>query len=453
MEFKILPVFSKRQFSRREFLKSVGALTASSLLLTEPAVQAALNLALSTTTNAMWMKEEIPQPFEGVKIPKRNEFWRFPENIMYDALSRYTAWAKEGNLPPIHFKKGDEYLVLARLAKKIPRLFGDDMSNLSWDEQLSYKLVEDPFENIDQSEGLLPMGVGGIAHIMLFNPGSKIIIKAEKYLCEKYGLTRGEMLMDIGFNDLSKRIKRKIQPEDLKIATKIVTDQLKDATKYFEELRKESSDPLSISTAIAYFLYMNNGDLRASMWDATTLFHVLARGDLDTLGHAGSKSLENAKRLAYLFKDEFSPHISLNWLAGYFASKDDEIPQWLPQLPTENRYYYLKFPITKNSPLAGDSTVRDNDGNLLFAKYANFMPVPKAGVFYHNMTIMTWAAVSAEPWVVKSMILGYYRAKSLGLSEIDFRDEQGTEKVMADCFTAQSAERIKKTVNIFTNEV
>ena len=251
----------------------------------------------------------------------------------------------------------------------------------------------------------------GIADYIFHNPGSKILIEAQEYICKKYSWTRKQLMSSI--IKLDTRLPE-VKSEDWDVATKIVSFRLKDAIHYFEERREIVGAPLSTSEIIAYFLYQNKGDLKQSMWDSTLLLKVLARNDIDTL--VSSNTFDKAEQLGYLFKDEFSPQISHNWLTEKFK-------QGL--IPKESQLY-----------LAGDG---DNQSGK------NFMPINKAGTYYHVMNLFTWAATCMDPWVVKSILAAYYNGQKIG--GFDVRNEHGADKVLADTKAAQASDNIQRVVN------
>ena len=205
-----------------------------------------------------------------------------------------------------------------------------------------------------------------------------------------------------------------VKPEDWDTATKIASDHLQKSLKYLEEKREAKGEPISVSEALAYFLYENKGDLKESMWDTTLLLKVLARNDVDTL--FSNNTFDKAEKLAYLFKDEFSPKISHNWLMEQFS----------------------KGIIPKDSPLYQSGAMENESGK-------NFMPINKDGTYYHVMNILTWSATCMDPWVVKSLVTAYYNEQNFG--GIDHRTEHGIDKVQADIEAAQSADRIKRLID------
>lgn len=409
------PKTDQRKFSRRDFLKLAGV---GFGVLTIPPWLLDKGLDIGLTATAKGMELQIPPEFVDVKIPERNENYREPENILLDAFDQYESWRRKNNLPRVHYEKGKEYLSFASLAEKFPRLFEkqEDEELNGWDYRL-YGLImasteEETVNTADVPEihGFSAFSQNGIVDHIFHNPGSKIITEAEKYVLEKYGWDRKQLISSIIRYDKNLP---EVKPEDWDVATKIASKRLKDALSWFEQIREERGEPLSVSEVIAYFLYQNEGDLKTSMWDSTLLLKVLARNDVETL--FSNNTMEKAEKLGYLFKDEFSPRISHNWLMEQFAQG---------VVPKESVLY-----------LGG---AMDNEPGK------NFMPINKDGTYYHVMNLITWAAVAMEPWVVKSMVTAYYNEQNFG--GIDHRTEHGIDKVNADIKASQSADRIKRVV-------
>lgn len=113
---------------------------------------------------------------------------------------------------------------------------------------------------------------------------------------------------------------------------------------------------------------------------------------------------------------EFSPMISHNWLLEQFH--DGKIPE--------------------------DSLLRLS-GSMDNEQGKNFMPINKAGTYYHCMNILTLAATCMDPWVIKGMVISYYNEQRIG--GMDHRTEHGMDKVKADIAIAESAGRIKRMVD------
>jgi len=402
--------------SRRDFLRLAG-LGLGVLAIPPQLLDTGLDISLSMASRGMEL--QIPPEFTDIKIPERNENYRPPENIVLDALDQYEIWRRKDRLPRAHFIKGKEYLDLVSLAEKFPRLFEDEKyTDL---EGLNYRLygmmmARDEKETVDTADvpevqGFSAFSQNGIVDHIFYNPGSRIITQAEGFVCQKYGWTRKQLISSIIRFD--KKLPQ-VKPEDWDIATKIVSSRLQNALVYFEGERGKVGEPLSTSQVIAYFLYQNEGDFKESMWDTTLFLKVLARNDIDTLFINSSQG--NAERLAYLFKDEFSPIISHNWLMEQFSTG---------LIPKESVLYLSKD--------------TDNEAGK------NFMPINKDGTYYHVMNIMTWAAVCMDPWVVKSMVAAYYNEQHLG--SFDHRTEHGIDKVRADIEAAKAADRIKRVID------
>lgn len=410
------PKVDSRKFSRRDFLKLAGWSIAG-LFLPPQLLDAGLDISLSAASKGMEL--QVPTEFAGIQIPERNENFRQPENIILEGMDLYDEWRRKDRLPKVHFEKGKEYLDFLSLAKKFPRLFEDEKYEdvQGFDNRLYGMIMErneeETINNADVPEilGFSAFSQNGVADHILLNPGSKIITQAQEYVCKKYGWTRSQLISRIMRYDKSLP---EVKAEDWDAATKIASNRLKDALKYLEEKRDSNREPLSVSEALAYFLYKNGGDLKESMWDTTLLLKVLARNDIDTL--FSNNTYDKAERLAHLFKDEFSPRISHNWLMEQFS----------------------KGVIPKDSPLYQSGAMDNMSGK-------NFMPIAKDGTYYHVMNILTWAATCMDPWVVKSLVTAYYNEQNFGGT--DHRTEHGIDKVQADIKATQSADRVKRMID------
>ncbi len=393
---------------------AVGAILAPELF------DFALDEGLSTAD--VGMELNIPPEFSVVKIPERNENYRSPENILLDAFDLYESWRGRGatRLPMVHYEKGEEYLDAVSIARKFPRFFATpdgETAPGSLSARLYMMMMADTDKqevdaaDIPEISGFSALSQNGIVDFIFHNPGSKIITQAQEFVCKKYGWNRKQLISSILSFDKNLP---EVDGRDWDQATKIASNRLRDAVTWFEKRRVENGKPLSVSEVIAYFLYQNDGDLKTSLWDSTLLLKVLVRNDIDTL--RVNDSLDGAEKIAYLFEDEFSPRISHNWLMRQFSTQT----------------------IPKDSPLYAS-------GAMDFDQWKNFMPINKDGTYYHVMNIITWAAVSMDPWVVKSMLVAYYNEQDIG--GMDHRSEHGVDKVNADLLAAKAAGRIKRVAD------
>lgn len=410
------PKVDVSKLSRRDFLKLGGA---GLLALTVPPVLLDAGLDISLSNVSKGTELQIPVEFAEIQIPERNKNYKKPEDIILEGLDIYEKWSQTERLPRVHFEKGKEYLDFTTLVKRFPRLFEDekyvDMDGFNYrlygmimsrDKEEDVKSANTP-----EIQGFSAFSQNGIVDHIYHNPGSKIINQAQEYVCNKYGWTRTQLISSvIRYDEKLPEVKA----EDWDAATKIVANRLQDALKYIEEKREERGENLSVSEALAYFLYQNEGNLKESMWDTTLLLKVLARNDMNTL--FSNNTFDKAEKIAHLFKDEFSPKISHNWLMEQF----------------------FKGLIPKDSPLYQSGDTENQSGK-------NFMPINKAGTYYHVMNILTWAATCMDPWVVKSIVTAYYNEQKFG--GLDHRTEHGVDKVNADIEAAQSADRVKRMVD------
>jgi len=396
---------------RRTFLKLGGLGLLAGLL-----PDFLLNISLDTTTTDMALN--VPEELRSLIIPDRNENYRMPDAILIEALDIYDRDRRTNKMPRAFLEYGDEYLDSISLAKRLPKAFDDELYKDF--DGLDYRLyglllnhsIEESIANADRP-GIFAFSAfsqNGIGQYIQYNPGSGMLYMAEEYVCYKYGMDRKQMfqaMLD------PKNSSTEITEEDYVAMTGIVAQQVKDAYKYFERRREELNAPLPISECIAYFLKTNNGDFKRAMWDSTLFLKMLARTDFETL--YSSNTFENAKRTIHLFLDEFSPQISSNWLMDQF-----------------------------DQGLVSDESSLYKESAFDYVEGKNFMPINKAGTYYHCMNILTWAATCMDPSIVKSIVFAYYNQHKVG--GMDHRHEHGVDKVNADLQVAESAGRIQRTV-------
>jgi len=260
--------------------------------------------------------------------------------------------------------------------------------------------------NIKQeSYGFSALSIDGIANLLRMDPGSGIVSKVIDEALQKKSLTKENFYQMLWEN--------KVGDNDLGEYTEKVSTALLKAKEYFESVRKTQKGPLSTSLVIAYFLYQNQSNLYKSMWDSTLFLKMLVRNDLTTL--ASDNNYQQAVDAAYLFRDEFSPRISHNWIVDKFESGI----------------------IPKDSSLF---LVRESD-NL---EEKVFMPINTDGVYYHCLNLMTWASVCMDPQIEKGLVIAYYNSEKFG--GLDYKPQHGKEKVTADTLIALHANQIKRVV-------
>lgn len=401
------------QKGRRRFLKAI-IYTAFGIKI--PGI--ALNLALEVTPKAM--DTIVPDEFRGVELPKKNEYFRPADVILQESFDIYNNWRRDNNdLPSISFTKRDNYLDTRNLVLRFRHLFGEKDNPL--EEKFYFRLAAVFFgsgvEEITQLQidgeiyTFSAVSIDSTRQLLQLDPGSGIVSPVIDYLIDKKSCSREELYRQL-FDDL-------VDDEDLQASTEKISGALLRAKEFFITERAKKTEPLSCSIIIAYFLSQNNGDLYKSMWDSTLFLKMLVRNDLTSI--KTEVNYDQAVEIAYLFKDEFSPHMSHNWLIEQFQS----------------------HVIAPDSPLYLSGP---NDAQEL----KDFMPINKDGTYYHCLNLMTWAAVSMDPFIVRSVVLAYYNEKIGGFN---YQLEHGQEKVEADISTAQSARNIQRIVRHFTNRL
>jgi len=301
------------------------------------------------------------------------------------------------------------------LVKKFPKIFEyqDDYNQIA---DLFYKslltssdekLAEEALEG--NSFLFSAMSINGPNDVLMLDPGSGIVDHTFSILTKEFGLTKKELL------DYACNIDGKKMPfEILKRTVDLVSKDLKDTKEWISKVREDMGEPITISYLIAYYLQKNSGDLYQSMWDSTLFLKMLSRNSFDSL--LASNTYEGARDTGYLFKDEFSPHISHNWLIEQFEAGK----------------------ISKDSPLYLSRDFDNPDGKT-------FMPINKAGTLYHCMNLITWAATCMDSVLVEGMVLAYYNEEKIG--GVDRKIEHGVDKVKADLLIAKNAKSIKRVVD------
>lgn len=407
---------NEKRMTRRDFLLR-GGFVLGALFGLDKLGSVVIDEALKSTTGDM--KTLVPQEFLYTELPTKNEYYRPPEEILRDAFYQYSVRRGQDHaLPPLFFQKGENYLDLVSLGEKLPRALVTDPNNPKANTITGrlYKVlygIDKESDIADQVNGdnyaFSSFSIDGVQQLLVYDPGSGIVSPIVERLCRKFRYTREEF-----YTNLSAGI---IPQSDMQEATDTISRALLDATVYFGSCREKLSSPLSISSAIEYFLEKNKGDIYASLWDTTLYFKLFVRNDMTSL--RTKVTFDQAKELAFLFRDEFSPALSLNWLMEAFEKK--------------------RIPIS--SELMGSGAY-----DSVF--YKDFMPINRDGGYYHALNIMTWAAVCMDPALVKDTVLAYYNQENLGAA--DYKPEHGPEKVNADILVAIHAQAIHDQVTLYT---
>src|SRR3989344_225855 len=285
------------RLSHRRFLQLIGGTGVAIGLLSAPDIS--LDFILSNTPESLAV--DIPNEFKDIEMPARNEYFRSSEAILREGFDIYNIWRKNTSLAPITFKPRDNYLTTVKfLIKFKDAVTYDDEGSVSLDlNKVFFRSAGTSNETEltkDDVFGFSAFDMDGVRDVLAMDQGAGIVSPVMEGI---------KTISD--FNNI-----------DLNTAQAHISQSLLQAKAYFESQRGRTGEPLSPSIAIAYFLQRNNGDLYKSMWDTTLFFKMFARNDLLTLKRRSQ--YDQAEELGYLFKDEFSPHISHNWLIDKFKS-------------------------------------------------------------------------------------------------------------------------------------
>jgi len=111
------------KFSRRDLLKLASVVVGTTALYPfgRDLEEAALDTSLNVVPDGMVVK--IPEEFKAIEIPKKNEFYRPPNEILQQAFDTYDQWRKGSNLPQVSFKKEENYLSMTSLLSRFPKAF------------------------------------------------------------------------------------------------------------------------------------------------------------------------------------------------------------------------------------------------------------------------------------------------------------------------------------------
>lgn len=182
------------------------------------------------------------------------------------------------------------------------------------------------------------------------------------------------------------------------------------AEDYIDNYRKGKL--CSTSFLFAYFLFENGGLITDALWDTVTFLKVAARNDLNTLKNVPSR--EGADLLGKTFIDEFSLELPLEWLVN-------------------------------NIP--GSDSLLNNSDPLATPEYKDFMPINRAGQFYHAWNIMAWNACMS-PLLVEQFTKALYIHGKLG--GFDMRPTNGIVKVESDTRVSQFSGKISSILSKYS---
>jgi hypothetical protein len=379
----------KTSFSRRDFLKVAG-LAAGTLALTQTEI-GRKTTSLLTGPNTEWISSEIPPELLGKEIPTKNEFYRQPLVILSEGISLYEDWKKsDSNLFKISYNKPPNYIDTQRMASLLTKGTPD-----RW-------FLDGLIGNDQPDNNTIEFSMGGVRsfdYIVVANPGTGLIRQVKDGYKQK---TQRDF--DLSTDDQEQFLKNN--------CLKWFDDAKKFVNKEVDKKGKQST-----SLLFAYFLHKNKGNLNESMWDTTLWLKVAGRNDLQTWEQKPTR--QGAELLTSMFKDEFSLNISANWV--------------LENIPT-------------------DSSVLNSPEKYVNMQYKDFMPVNRAGSFYHPWNIMA-LSTSASSMILERFVHAQYSY----LTETQYHGKNslvpdGREKVKADLEVSKYADDIDRLVQGYKKE-
>lgn len=341
---------------------------------------------------------DIPGSLKNVEIPTANEYFRDADQIFAEGLKQYEQWKVDNtSLPDLFYDQPENYISVAGVWKSYMQqlrvsereLGGVDiistLLDYLYDVGRQYDL---PYSSFLASSGKT---IDGIESLIVFDAGTGLVAKLRNKFSERFG--RDNDLFNVASgNQFTSEQKQYLNDE--------VHEWFSDALLYARSIAQSKRDKISTSVLFAYFLHRNSGNILASTWDTVAWLKVAARNDPSDLKF--SPNPDKASMLMSIFKDEFSPHISANWVI-------DNVDQH-------------------------DGTLNYLGDHYALPNLKDFMPPNRAGGLYHSWNIMALALCMAPAL-----------AKRLTASQIDpfveitpeVWTEYGREKTMADMLTAE----------------
>lgn len=409
------PGGDKRGLSRRDFLKLAllgGAVVAGEGIRRKmPAIRKFWDENGAMVTGKVedldLITSEVPKSLEGKKIPTENEWFRNADTILVEGISLYEEWrASDATLPELHYQKPENYLNIPSMAYQLGQKVRESPEKLD-DGYLGYvDYLLDAADEFDMPYSMLFEGSGaGIASIqqmIAIDPGTGLVRDIRESMKEKFGND---------FDVFSACRYGPLTDEQRKFFGDKFQSWYSDAMKYVQEVRGKSSEQISTSVLFSYFLHKNKGDILASTWDTSTWLKILVRNDPNN-DLKRDPNYDRAQQATSLFKDEFSPTISANWVVENVDRNDKELNY------VEDPYAHFQ--------------------------YKDYMPPNRAGGFYHAWNIMA-LCMSMSPFLAKRMVATQCNP-SLG-DDGNRWTEYGRDKCKADMFVVDKADEIDRIVH------
>ncbi|MFA5828575.1 MAG: hypothetical protein WC841_04455 [Candidatus Shapirobacteria bacterium] len=395
------------KLSRRKFLVTTG-LAAVAAVAHKP-IEASRTLFeinqgyVTGETNTGSITSETPKHIRKEDIPPENEWLKNADKVLSSGIAIYQHWRK-GNpdLPSPHYQKPENYLdvpsVAVNLKKQIPHARGEP-GNPDFFRNL---LIDCGVEKFDKPYARFIGGSGAnitsLQELISTDPGTGVVRNIRYSMSEKFG-SEFDVFRSCVSNSLTEE------------QHKFIADQFHDwyfgAMNYVEDARAKSSEPISTSVLFAFFLHQNQGDILSSAWDTSVWLKILARNDPED-GLKRDPNYDRAHLATRIFKDEFSPHLSANWVVDHVGRDDGG----------------LNF--------VGDP--------YKMSEYKDFMPANRAGGFYHAWNIIA-LSMCMSPFFIKRATATYDVPITWGSGFVF--SEYGREKNTADLLVAKRAHKIK----------
>lgn len=350
---------------------------------------------------------EVPKQLENLTIPTENEWFKNADDILVDGLSLYKEWmSNDSSLPKPHYEQAENYVEAPSMAYKLsskitqsPELLKDGPLGIFGYLVDASTDLDIPYSMIFHGSG---SGITSIQQLIEIDPGTQLVKDIRQSMKEKFG---------DDFDIWSACRYGPLTEEQRAHFTDIFKEWYSGAMEYVQAARNKSSEPISTNVLFAYFLHKNHGDILSSTWDTSTWLKILVRNDPDN-NLKRDPTYDRAALACFLFKDEFSPTVSANWV----IDNVDENDQLLNYVEDPNAYF----------------------------QYKDYMPPNRAGGFYHAWNIMA-LCMSMTPFLAKRMV-AVQTNPSLG--DDGYRwTEYGKVKSKADMLVADQAEEIDRIVH------
>lgn len=408
------------KLSRRDFLKIAGI--ASAAVVAKPVIDIAQKY--SPIAEEVWhesapmitgrvsdlelITSEIPEQLKGVDIPKVNEYFQRADNVFLAGLTLYEEWReKDNSLPGPYYKKPENYIDALAMATQASEEIQNTRNNSPYEGVLFfYDLLLDTTREFDRPYSAFFDGsaatISSLQHMIQVDPGTGFVKELKSSMKIQFGKD---------FDIWSACNAELLTNEQKKFMADRFSKWYFNAMDFIQFNRKKSSEPLSSCILFAYFLHKNEGDILASTWDTSTWLKIICRNDpLNDLKR--DPTYERAFLACSLFKDEFSPKVSANWVV------DNVSPN--------------------------DNVLNDTEDWRANCQWKDYMPPNRAGGFYHAWNIMALSMCISPPLAKRAVAIEC----NPDLHDDGIRwTEYGRVKSMADMLVVDRADEIDKIAN------